>query len=828
MTTFKVIFIDGDTDIVIPQLQRDYIQGQREDILSPLLSSLVDAITDTSKKEVHLNYIYGYGTKDNGRSGFIPVDGQQRLTTLWLLHLYVYSKYFPKEAFNVNLLFRAREYAGRFTCELKKHINELVNSKENSIKEAITKASWFIAEWKYDKTVDSMIKTLSIIDNRLKNTTREVFNPEGFSRLNRISFQFLNMEELGLTDDIYVKMNGRGKPLTYFENLKSWMDSYGDNEWKSRIDNEWASFFWKNRNKNQMHPEEIDDEQQRLFYTLSLIYWLQNKNDMLSDIKVDSDSFFETINYLRSLPTGYSDSASLSEKPSLEDIKLKIINILRVGKLAIPLYWIENWGIFSEKVIEWIKTSLDTLTEINDVVESQSSLIYFNFDHTEHTSLVYDIAMDNAYYDSTIPLLYGLIKTPENCKKEIHQWLRLLRNLVLNSSIGYDRIVKAFSSIDLLSELIASSIDTSPVLSTLLCIEQEWNKYESKDGPFTKQMKEECEKAKIANQEELSIVEEIENMHTMRGRVSFIFDFLQGEEWTIDSLKSYRDILSILFPDSKKNKTGFKDNLVRRVLMTYEPHKIGNDSGGGKWKHIGNGSEDWKNFLCNRDSNKCVKSMIENIRESVCEISHSGVEKYLKSIADEGEFDFTEYWHLFVQFSGVWSFMEDKLSSTFDEKNNYKIILLKKTRFGDGYDHAELRAYSLFLYLNNNVELKNKFQNKGWNGPHFWYRGNWDSVKDTCVFFEKIDEDGNKIAVDVYFRKTKADDFCIDLLLRPKDNTEEDIKTTERIKEYFGNKEEYKDLLSKYEFCDRCCYTLNETKSWKEIIKELQRIIECL
>lgn len=279
MKTFKNIFIDGNTDIVIPQLQRDYVQGQRADIISPLLSSLVDAITDQSKDEVHLNYIYGYGTEEDGRLGFVPVDGQQRLTTLWLLHLYVYSKYVGADKFGVNLIFRAREYAGHFTCELKKHCAEIIGA--NDIKQAITSAYWFITEWQYDKTVDSMLKTLATIEKMLKNIHQNEF------LFDRISFQFLNMTDLGLTDDIYVKMNGRGKPLTYFENLKSWMDSEGDAEWKEKIDNEWAAFFWDNRNKNQEHPEEIDDEQQRLFYSLSLIYWVQHMESMLLDMKVD-------------------------------------------------------------------------------------------------------------------------------------------------------------------------------------------------------------------------------------------------------------------------------------------------------------------------------------------------------------------------------------------------------------------------------------------------------------------------------------------------------------------------------------------------------------
>lgn len=67
--------------ILIPLLQRDYVQGGREDVIVPFLDSLLKTNQD-------LNYIYGY--EEDGC--FVPVDGQQRLTTLWLLYLYLYSR----------------------------------------------------------------------------------------------------------------------------------------------------------------------------------------------------------------------------------------------------------------------------------------------------------------------------------------------------------------------------------------------------------------------------------------------------------------------------------------------------------------------------------------------------------------------------------------------------------------------------------------------------------------------------------------------------------------------------------------------------------------
>ena len=53
--------------ILIPLLQRDYVQGGREDVISPFIDSLLEKDTD-------LNYIYGY--EEDGC--FVPIDGQQR------------------------------------------------------------------------------------------------------------------------------------------------------------------------------------------------------------------------------------------------------------------------------------------------------------------------------------------------------------------------------------------------------------------------------------------------------------------------------------------------------------------------------------------------------------------------------------------------------------------------------------------------------------------------------------------------------------------------------------------------------------------------------
>ena len=70
--------------IEIPLIQRDYAQGRPgawvEEIRVSFLEVLLDAIV--GGEPVGLDFVYG---KIEG-STFHPLDGQQRLTTLFLLH----------------------------------------------------------------------------------------------------------------------------------------------------------------------------------------------------------------------------------------------------------------------------------------------------------------------------------------------------------------------------------------------------------------------------------------------------------------------------------------------------------------------------------------------------------------------------------------------------------------------------------------------------------------------------------------------------------------------------------------------------------------------
>lgn len=200
--------------IVIPMIQRDYAQGREsaevKRVRERFLEALVQAITDTP---ITLDLIYG----DIDKKGVLtPLDGQQRLTTLFLLHWYAAKKegIEPDEYDFLNRFSYATRYSARDFC---KKLIEFEPGDYYKLSEEIIDQDWFPLDWLHDPTIHSMIVMLDAIDEKFK----DVDNIWDSLADGAITFYFLPIEDMGLTDEIYIKMNSRGKPLTVFENFKA-------------------------------------------------------------------------------------------------------------------------------------------------------------------------------------------------------------------------------------------------------------------------------------------------------------------------------------------------------------------------------------------------------------------------------------------------------------------------------------------------------------------------------------------------------------------------------------------------------------------------------
>ena len=88
LTTFRRL-MDKEAVIIIPKVQRDYAYGRQEEKVQSILNGMLDTMLVAVKenKQEIFDFVYGgsYVKKNDDASGLIPLDGQQRLTTLLLI-----------------------------------------------------------------------------------------------------------------------------------------------------------------------------------------------------------------------------------------------------------------------------------------------------------------------------------------------------------------------------------------------------------------------------------------------------------------------------------------------------------------------------------------------------------------------------------------------------------------------------------------------------------------------------------------------------------------------------------------------------------------------
>ena len=220
--------------IEIPIIQRDYAQGRKERNIrikrELFLDEIFSVICDSEENDLKLYYIYG---KIDGTT-FIPIDGQQRLTTLYLLAYYIASREncFDEFLRLPELTYRTRFSAKNFTAELRKNPLDYTNDSAQKPSEKIKQSGWFFSEYESDPTVMAILTMLDSIHNKyeaIKESKKSCLLGCLFGNLKRIKFEVFSLDGKISTDDLYIKMNARGRALSNFDNFNSMIDVYFQN-----------------------------------------------------------------------------------------------------------------------------------------------------------------------------------------------------------------------------------------------------------------------------------------------------------------------------------------------------------------------------------------------------------------------------------------------------------------------------------------------------------------------------------------------------------------------------------------------------------------------
>ena len=283
--------------IRIPEIQRDYAQGRLGRKVNAIRKEFVHTLLLVVKGKrpvAELDFVYG----SNQNNAFEPLDGQQRLTTLFLLHwmmgvavndgkhsLFTYETRSTSEEFcNELVQHPAKQYIDE---ALKKRAmneeedNDKKQKKPDTPSYFIKGRDWFKWEWKYDPTILSMLVMIdAIYEEMIPDWSMDLTVCQ--KNLENITFNLLNLGEFGLSNELFIKMNARGKQLSDFDKLKSTLeeelqiqqgetDEQGmplasekeEERWRSLMDGPWIDFFWHKYARAKIEDTENASEEER-------------------------------------------------------------------------------------------------------------------------------------------------------------------------------------------------------------------------------------------------------------------------------------------------------------------------------------------------------------------------------------------------------------------------------------------------------------------------------------------------------------------------------------------------------------------------------------
>lgn len=770
--------------VEIPVIQRDYAQGREEDKINTLrvdfISDLVNSLKDENSKKVHLGFIYGklngkdkLAEKDRNKKAianilnavegyakhlelkissqiesfgddkkdfvnlpvFIPLDGQQRLTTLFLLHWYL-IKYLNKDEFESHteilkrFSYKIRKSSANFCEALCDVENKIIISKK-PISDTIKNSKWFLSVWLNDATVKGMLVMLDEIHNQIKDIEEKDVLLCNLKKVERpaVSFDFFDLDELNQTDELYVKMNARGQQLSEFEHFKAWLQKYIydneitilDTDWKTKLDKTWLDLFWKKK-----EDFYIDETIYNAFKQITLLEYIA-KSKNVSESFIQSVKGKEYVSFRKFKEVNYFKENTLN-------FLFKGLNQL-TNDSNIQLY--EEWlkDIACMPFINKYEPLNQYFLKNNKDINLPESVFYYAF-------LVFIIDEDN---EKNL--------NEANFKK----WMRVCRNLIFNTYIQNPKnFINAIKSIDKLSNY------KDDIFEFLLKLDFKIDFFS------TNQIKEEVEKAKLIMEygEDLYLkILEFENHKYFNAEINFLLEFASEDGiFNKDEFIFYGERAYILFGNKIRNH---KEKLLQGALLSvgdYLPQVGSNHT-----FCLSNSDslrarrDNWQRFLNNSNSNFLLKKLIKENLDDILNIESS----LASCISCYKQDDWKKY---IIKCPETIEFCKQGFIRWEDEGN---IKLLETSRaYGK---HAELRSFNFFK---NN--LQDSFNYEPFEKLYYW-RNRMSKYEFPCIRFSEWEVGNEKFRLEITYKDSK---YFVQFF-----KEEKNVINNTAIEEYFINNE---------------------------------------
>lgn len=272
----QTLFTSEDNEkIVIPDLQRDYCWGTTGTLVDDFMASLIEHFQHHPKENLLMGLIYGY--YEDERPYLQLCDGQQRLTTLYILiglicrltgenkfqDLLISKFELEEDDKEPRLLYAIRDSSLYFMSDLVCNYFISHEQYDSVPSEFIKKQVWWFSEYSTDPTIISLLAALDKMKSAISTefiTTDNSIDKKllvdfGDYVASKLEFIYTDMETRTEGEETFVIINTTGEPLSATENLKPLVvthDSSSDN-WKmnSEIWEHIDNYFWVHRDSSQ-------------------------------------------------------------------------------------------------------------------------------------------------------------------------------------------------------------------------------------------------------------------------------------------------------------------------------------------------------------------------------------------------------------------------------------------------------------------------------------------------------------------------------------------------------------------------------------------------
>lgn len=306
---------DSYNSLLIPSLQRSYAQGRKTALANEVRAHFLADIRETLETEngsMSLDLIYGECDEYQKRV-FTILDGQQRLTTLFLLHCYFagvsrgdiswmkldqieHGKKVTRPKFRYETRDSSSDFCALLTddsilygfSDLSLDGNE--SDRLNTVSSYLQNSRKFLWTWQFDPTIQAMLVMLDAMQEEFRNHNHDWFSAKYQALTNRqqkiIFFDCYELDNTLPPDVQYIRMNQRGLRLTDYENFKASLlgffkgmkvaDDIPDNFlniFSQNLDNTWIDYFWRRSGSLPEPDAAVFDRQIMLLLRATIEYY---------------------------------------------------------------------------------------------------------------------------------------------------------------------------------------------------------------------------------------------------------------------------------------------------------------------------------------------------------------------------------------------------------------------------------------------------------------------------------------------------------------------------------------------------------------------------